>query len=114
MAKKTARSRQSKSGSSYLTVYCAACREPVLLYQKDGPGGLLRAYLDRILAPENLAALCATCDTKSDVPNLVCPACGSVLGVPMVHGSGDRLAFRLVRGRFVKRKTARVFPPQND
>lgn len=95
--------RKLPSGSFLLTVICAACREPVLLYQKDGRGGLLRIYLNRVLEPPALATLAESCVEKADVPGLVCESCGSVLGVPIVHGDG-RLAWRVIPGRIVKQK----------
>lgn len=89
-------------GSFLLTVCCAGCRAPVLLYQKDGRGGLLRIYLDRILEPPTLAGLRDSCAEKGDMPNLTCPHCGAVMGAPMTHGR--RLAFRVIPGRVVKQK----------
>ncbi|MBN1565739.1 MAG: hypothetical protein JXA10_17985 [Anaerolineae bacterium] len=107
MAKKS----RKGGGVRYFTIQCAVCREPVLLYQKDGPGGLLRMYLDRILAPPHLAALQDSCIVKADVPNLVCPKCDAVLAVPVVynaaHGNPKRLALRVITGRLVKTKGTR-------
>lgn len=104
MARKSKRGkRKLPSGSFALTVICAVCREPVLLYQKDGRGGLLRMYLDRVLEPPALAALADSCAAKSDVPVLVCASCESVLGAPMMHKDG-RLAWRVIPGRVMKQK----------
>lgn len=106
MAKKA---KKGGGGSTQLTIRCAACREPVLLYRKDGAGGLRRMYLDRILEPPELAAWLDAYTSKADVPNLVCPACGQVLAVPMVHGA--RLALRVITGRLVKQKGNDDWPP---
>lgn len=102
--------KHAKGGqSAFLLIACAACQTPILLYQKDGPGGLLRLFLDRIHAPQSLADLHHTCAAKADMPGLTCPDCGAVLGVPMVY-KGGRLAFRLIRGRVIKTKNKGIFP----
>lgn len=101
MAKRKSK-RKLPGGSHLLTVLCAACRTPILLYQKDGRGGLLRIYLNRVWEPPALAALAESCAEKSDVPVLACEACGAVLGAPMEHGG--RLAWRVIPGRIVKKK----------
>jgi hypothetical protein len=104
---------RARGGPSHLVdVYCAACGAHVLLYQKDGPGTLVRLYLDRILAPPSLADLQYRCESKADVPNLVCPSCECVLGVPMLYAAEKRLAFRLIRGRFSRKKSPGVYPPE--
>jgi ribosomal protein S27E len=106
------RYRAVRGGSSaYLTIGCAACGTPLLLYQKDGPGTLYRMYLDRILAPPALASLQHTCASKEDMPNLTCPACGAVVAAPAHTPSARRLAFRVIRGRLVKKRSNGVFPP---
>ncbi|MBN1203165.1 MAG: hypothetical protein JXJ20_15045 [Anaerolineae bacterium] len=103
---------KTRRGSIRLyTIMCAACRQPVLLYQKDGPGALLRLYLDRILAPPALADMHERCASKSDVPNLVCAHCGNVIAVPMVYAKEKRLAFRLIKGRWFKQRSTGLFPP---
>lgn len=38
---------RARGASQFLNLFCAACGGFVLLYQKDGPGALLRLYLDR-------------------------------------------------------------------
>ena len=68
-------------------------------------------YLDRILEPPELAAWLGQYDAKTEVPNLVCPACDQVLAVPMVHGADKRLALRVIAGRVVKQKGNDDWPP---
>ena len=109
------RYRAARGGSSaYLTIGCAACGTLLLLYQKDGPGTLYRMYLDRILAPPTLASLQHTCTAKDDMPNLACPGCGAVVAAPMVYAPERRLAFRVIRGRLVKKRSNGVFPPDDS
>jgi hypothetical protein len=96
--------RRIRGGSAELIdVICSACGKKVILYQKDGSGQLLRCYINRIFAPEKLEKLQynSKIDIKS-MPNLVCE-CGSIIGIPMKYRD-DRLAFRLLRGKFQRRK----------
>jgi hypothetical protein len=84
------------------------------LYQKDGPGGLFRLYLDKIHAPEDLASLTYQVNDKSGLSGLHCPKCSELLAVPMVYLPENRLAFNLVRGKFRKEKSNGLFPPPQD
>lgn len=98
--------RRARGGTAQIIdVVCSRCQRRVLLYQKDGSGNLLRCYLNRILAPEKWEQVqhAVAIRTTKDMPNLVC-ACDSLLGVPMRHKDG-RLAFRLIRGKFLRRKS---------
>ena len=81
-----------------LRICCAKCDSEVMLYQKDGNGYLHRLYLNRILAPEEIAQLQDNPKLKQkDLNNLFCKNCGNIIGIPMLHREG-RLAFRLVSG----------------
>ena len=103
---------KSRGGNSqFLDLYCGKCLQHFALYQKDGRGSLLRLYLDRIFDPKELSELQSKNIGKNDVPNLRCPKCGSLIGTPMVYEPEWRLAFRLVRGSFVKKKSEGVYPP---
>ena len=102
---KNDRYRNARGGTAHFCdIVCARCGSFVLLYQKDGHGGLHRLYLNRIFLPEELAALQRLPHIRqpSDLAPLKCSACGSMIGTPMRHSEG-RLAFRLVVGSFVKR-----------
>lgn len=98
-------SRRRGGTSEFLNISCVRCNTWVLLYQKDGPGSLLRLYLDRIFEPPRLAELQNTCSSVSDVPNLFCPSCNTLIGVPMLYEPENRLAFRLIQNAFFKRKS---------
>ncbi len=84
-------------------ISCTSCNHEVLIYQKDGHGSLMRAYLNRILAPESLAALQDTALSTKELDNLICGSCKIMLGTPMLHWEG-RLAYRLVPGAWRKKQ----------
>jgi len=99
--------------SHFLDIYCSRCGQHLALYQKDGHGSLLRTYLDRIFEPQELSLLQLKSSNKRDIPSFKCPKCGSLVGTPMVYEREQRLAFRLIRGSFVKKKSDGVYPPQS-
>jgi len=109
--KKDRYSRDRGGNSQFLDLYCSNCNQHILLYQKDGPGSLMRLYLDRIFEPQELSALQTNCKTKSTVPNLTCPSCQQLIATPMVYERENRLAFNLLRGKFSKKKSDGVYPP---
>ena len=90
--------------AQFYNLYCAACGSHILLYQKDGIGTFKRLYLDRIFAPAQLAAW-QSFGAISAVPNLTCPQCQALIGVPMIYRPENRFAVRLVPGAFSKRKS---------
>ncbi len=103
---------KSRGGSShFLDLYCSKCKNFIALYQKDGPGSLLRLYLDRIFEPQDLASLQSKNLSKNEVPALRCSQCNSLLGIPMVYEREKRLAFRLLHGLIIKKKSDGVYPP---
>lgn len=104
--------RKARGGySRFLNIYCNKCKSHVFLYQKDGPGLLKRAYLDRILAPENLSSLQKISKTK-DLPILICSNCGSVIGKPYIYEKEKRKAFLLDPVSFIKKITKGVYPSE--
>ncbi len=79
-----------------LQLFCVSCTGYIMSYQKDGPGQLLRCYLDRIHHPEQLKKLQ---DKEFDVKkaeNLACVDCNEVVGVPMLYQFEKRPAFRMI------------------
>jgi hypothetical protein len=105
---------KARGGNShFLDLYCGQCRQHFALYQKDGGGALLRLYLDRIFEPQELSQLQLRCARKNDVPSLKCQ-CGLLIGTPMVYEPEQRLAFRLIRGTFTKKKSGGVYPPSKQ
>lgn len=98
--------RRIRGGSAVLLdIYCASCGYRIMRYQKDGNGDLLRCYLNRIFEPYELEKLQDDPDIQGprNMSNLVCQSCHHLIGVPMRHSDG-RLAFRLSRGSFAKKK----------
>ena len=89
--------------SRNLDLFCSHCDSHIVLYRKEGSGNLVRLYLDHILQPESLAKL-KSIGKKSDLPPLVCPQCGILVGVPMVRGADNRPAYRLIKGSFKRKK----------
>lgn len=113
---KNDRYRKDRGGSAkFLNIYCAACNHWLLLYQKDGPGNLLRLYLNRIFAPPKLAELQSQprVQRPQDLENLTCPQCGKLIGTPMRH-LDDRVAFRLQKGSFAKKKSDGAYPEESS
>ena len=109
---KNDRYAKSRGGNShFLDIYCSKCNHFLLLYQKDGQGALLRLYLDRIFEPSSIARLQFDCHSKNDMPNLKCPNCQNLVALPMVYKPENRLAFSLIRGMFVKKKSKGTYPP---
>ena len=100
--------------SHFLDLFCSKCNQHLALYQKDGRGKLLRMYLDRIFAPQELSLLQSKIAGKGEMPNLKCPRCGALVGTPMVYELERRLAFRLIHGSFVKKKSYGIYPPQSQ
>jgi hypothetical protein len=79
--------------SRLFDIFCRACGSHVLVYQKDGPGVLLRLYLDRIFSPWNLMDL--QFDELKNIPDLKCINCMRTLAVPTIYEKEQRKAFRL-------------------
>ncbi len=86
------------------SIHCAKCNTYMLTYHKFGAGkGILRLYFAHITAPESLAALARSdYERISQVPNLQCPNCQEVIGVPATS-KGKRWVFRMRQG-FFRRK----------
>ena len=82
-------------------ILCGKCETHVLTYHKYGAGkGILRLYLSNIAAPENLIKKISDSRANgSKAPNLICPECEEVLGVPVVS-KGQRWAYRMRQGYF--------------
>lgn len=90
---KNDRYRKARGGHSrLLNVSCAKCNNHVFYYQKDGPGILKRAYIDRIID-----------SNMNGQSNLACPKCKELLGVPMVYKKENRPAIRLFEGAVSKK-----------
>jgi YgiT-type zinc finger domain-containing protein len=87
--------------SKLLNLYCRKCNSIVAVYQKDGPGSLLRLYFDRILSPTELVGL--QVKNIKDVPALKCKNCGEIIASPYIYPPEKRKAFRLYHDAVIKR-----------
>lgn len=104
---KNDRYAKSRGGHSrFLDIVCAKCGERAVLYQKDGQGGLVRLYLDRIFEPAEIARLHLENHSKSTLPDLKCQKCETLIATPMLYEPEGRLALRLIRGTYIKKKHA--------
>ena len=83
-----------------LQIICSNCGVEIMLYQKDGRGTIHRAYLNRILAPENLASLQDNITSQDQLKAIICE-CGNMIAKPMKHREG-RIAFWLALGAYKK------------
>jgi len=97
--------------SHFIDLFCSKCNQHLVLYQKDGQGRLFRLYLDRIFEPPELSSLYLKINNKNEMPNLKCLKCGTLIATPMIYKSEKRLAFRLVPGSFIKKKSNGAYPP---
>lgn len=94
---------KSRGQPTLLELKCAQCKDFIALYQKDGPGRLLRLYKDRI---HKLGGI-------STQDRLMCRTCKSVVGTFMVYrGQGKtkgekRNAFRVKYGAIIKYEVKR-------
>lgn len=77
-------------GSRRIIVACAYCKTDIALYDKVGPGGLLRMYTDRIVQ--------AAVDLSKR--GLFCPQCREQIGAKTTLKRKKTEAFRLLRGAF--------------
>ena len=98
--------RAARGGEAHLLeISCARCNKQIILYQKDGKGGLLRCYLNRIMYPFLLENLQYNFNSKNikSLPNLKCYVCSNIIGIPMIYEDG-RVAYRLRKGFYSKRR----------
>lgn len=108
---KNDRYAKTRGASQFYDIYCVACGTYLVLYQKDGPGALIRMYLDRIFEPTEIASLNEGNPTKESLPTIRCSKCEQVIATPMVYEPENRLAFRMRPGSFSKKKSDGTFPP---
>jgi hypothetical protein len=83
-----------------LDIYCDECRHLLIQYQKDGPGRLLRCYLDRIHSPQTLKSRQYEYFNVRTSPNLSCNNCRLIIGTPMIYKSENRPAYNMKSDRF--------------
>jgi hypothetical protein len=77
-------------------IHCAKCGQFVFLYQKDGPGILKRAYLDRINPGQS--------KYKIKTKFLVCNKCKDLLGAPCIYPREKRPAIEFFVGAVTRKR----------
>jgi hypothetical protein len=95
---------RSRGAPAMLKISCAKCTNYIMSYQKDGPGPLLRCYLDRIHHPESLSERQKQVFDKNESPKLSCVECNEVVGQPMIYEKESRPAYNMVPGSFKRKK----------
>lgn len=83
-----------------LIINCALCQTYLMHYQKDGPGPLLRCYLDRIHEPENLHLRQYLNFDKKTFPQLKCDSCSNIIGYPIIYEKENRPTYHMKVGSF--------------
>ncbi len=85
--------KHARTGQSRLyLISCTKCSSPICYYQKDGPGVLLRMYIDRIFEPK--VSL-----TRKD---LACKN-GHIVAHKTIYEKENRPAFRLFEHSIAKK-----------
>ncbi len=76
--------RSNRGGTSkILDIHCEGCDAHVCYYQKDGPGGLRRMYLDRMI------------DWQPNEEMLRCASCDRTMAMKILYKKENRIAYRL-------------------
>ena len=86
--------------SRIINLHCRICKEKILVYQKDGPGNLRRAYFDRIFEPKKLTNL--QNKNLKEIPSLKCKGCKEVIGTPYIYKKENRKAFKIYQDALIK------------
>lgn len=76
---------EARGEPKMLEISCKKCKAWVLDYQKDGPGNLLRCYVDRIYHPTALREKTFTNETVQKIPKIRCLDCGTDLATPIIY-----------------------------
>jgi hypothetical protein len=90
----------SRGEPKMLRIFCNSCDKYIMDYQKDGPGRLLRCYLDRIHKPTTLHERQFEQFSVKNFPALKCPKCSKSIGYPMIYERENRPAYAMVNNRF--------------
>ena len=94
--------------SKFNIISCLSCKKEIFLYQKDGPGKLLRMYLDKFVAPQEFVKELKKISKKSEMKGLKCYCCGELLAVPMIYEKENRLAYRLINGKVTRKEAQSI------
>ena len=100
-----------ESYSEFLNIYCEKCGKYQLTYQKDGPGNLMRMYLDRIHAPEKFKGLQ---NKRENISDLICDDCGRLMATPRIYEKENRLAYFIFAYTVITQSSDGTYPPAVD
>ena len=89
--KKDSYVKARNGNSKLLYISCTKCNEPLMIYQKDGKGGLLRCYIDRMVWK-------ASNQAEKQASNLTCLSCKNIIAIHMIYEPENRPAYRLIPG----------------
>lgn len=92
--------KYSQARSNYseiLVLKCRKCGGFIANYQKDGPGDLLRIYVDRINDNKKIV------DEFTIDKKLTCPHCQRLLGLGYLYPKEQRPAYILFQNTIVKK-----------
>ncbi len=106
--KKDRFSARRGGGTKVLNIFCSACGNLVLIYQKDGSGPLLRCYSDRIFYLKKY--MVKDLGYVREMPKLICSKCDTLIGVPTRYKkhNENRLAFKMVSASFKKKRNTNI------
>ncbi len=76
---------EARGAPKMLEITCAKCNKWILDYQKDGPGKLLRMYVDRIYHPKALREYTFSTSNIQSISPLKCWSCKKVLAKPIIY-----------------------------
>lgn len=79
--------------SVILNIHCATCHCYIISYQKDGPGPLLRCYLDRIHQKFHFQQ-----EKDNSEKNLSCPHCNQQIGIYSIYAKENRPSYEMIEG----------------
>lgn len=97
-----------RGAPAMLVISCIGCGSYIMSYQKDGPGPLLRCYLDRIHHPKELEKRQHLIFEKKTAEKLACANCNEVVGTPIIYEKENRPAYHMRQGFFSFKKVKRV------
>lgn len=98
---------KKRGAPALLLISCANCGNYIMSYQKDGPGLLMRCYIDRIHHPENLEKRQYLEFDKQLVDKLECNSCNNVVGSPIIYEKENRPAYHMRQGFFISKKVSK-------
>ncbi|TDG94353.1 hypothetical protein CCPUN_08190 [Cardinium endosymbiont of Culicoides punctatus] len=91
---------KKRGAPKLLNIFCKKCLAYVMTYQKDGPGKLLRCYLDRIRLPLDLQKRQFEYVKRGKNTSLDCKSCSTIIGTPIIYKPENRPAYHMIYEHF--------------